>query len=90
MAKTVWKFPLKAVAVGADIHEPMPTHAAIIRVEFQHGVICCWALVDPNEPKEDVVLKIFATGDPVPDDCHYVGTFTQANNSLVWHLFRVW
>lgn len=90
MAKTVWKFPLNAVRVDEDIHESMPANAAIVRVEFQHGVICCWAIVDPSAPKEDVVLRIYATGDPVPDNCHYIGTFTRADNSLVWHLFRRW
>ena len=90
MAKTVWKFPLHAVKVDEDIHESMPAKAAIVRVEFQHGVICCWALVDPYAVKENVAFRIYATGDSVPDNCHYVATFTQANNSLVWHLFRVW
>jgi hypothetical protein len=88
MAQVIWKYPLNAVKVDADIVESMPAGAEIVRVEFQHGVICCWAVVDPDAVKEDVALRIYATGDPVPDNYYYVGTFMQANNSLVWHLFR--
>ena len=68
----------------------MPKGAEIVSVAFQHGSLCLWAMVQPDEPMEDREIEIFGTGHPVPVgvgvDRKFIGTVI--DNQYVWHVFE--
>ena len=89
MKKTIWKFELE-IADKQTIE--MPVNAEILTVQTQNEIPCLWALVDPDDPKEDRVIKIFGTGHPIVYDAgvdrKYIGTYQLRGGSLVFHVFE--
>ena len=81
--RVIWKFQLTADVI------PMPMDAEVCTFEFQHGIPCIWAIVDPDILSTPRKFKIVGTGHeiPGPDECCYVGT-TQ-DGDFVWHLFEL-
>lgn len=81
--RQIWKFQLTA----EDI--PMPMDAEVCAFQFQAGVPCIWAIVDPDITKIVRRFKIFGTGHELPpiDQCCYVGTCQEG--AFVWHLFEL-
>jgi len=81
--RQIWKFQLTSMEI------PMPVGAEICAFQYQHGVPCVWAIVDPDVMKEVRRFRIFGTGHelPGPDKCCYVGTVQ--DGSFVWHLFEL-
>lgn len=67
----------------------MPLDAEICTFEYQNGIPCIWAIVDPDVLKVTRRFRIFGTGHELPglDECCYVGT-TQ-DGPFVWHLFEL-
>jgi hypothetical protein len=72
-----------------DLHISLPKGANILHVAKQGDEGTFWALVDPDADEEDIVFRVYATGQEIADDCCYIGTFMQLGGALVWHLFRV-
>ena len=73
------------IPLDADVEVPgTPIHVGI-----QSGEVHVWSLlgnsleVDGNAP----VLRIYATGQPVPDKATYVGS--AMHDSFVWHVFDI-
>ncbi len=88
MKKTIWKLPL-TVTDKQSIN--LPIDSEILSVQNQNGMPCLWALVDPEKPKEDILIEIFGTGHPVNYDMgvtrKYISTFQMEGGALVFHAF---
>lgn len=68
----------------------MPQGAEILSVQVQHQALCLWALVDPGQPCQPRVFRIYGTGHSIDQEVGgYVGSVQMANGSLVWHVFEV-
>lgn len=55
----------------------------------QPDTIEIWALHTGGEFAFDRHLRVFGTGQPMDDECRYVGT-ALATGGLVWHLMERW
>ncbi len=88
MKKTIWKFEINPSNLSIE----MPKKAEILTVQQQNGEACIWALVNPDEEKEERVFEIFGTGHSVPVDMgierKYINTFQLNGGALVFHLFE--
>ena len=85
MPRMIWKFPLKT-----DGHQPveMPNGAILLTVAEQFGAIWLWAEVDPDEPKVNRNIFVYATGHAIPDDPgEFVGSVLLLGGSLVFHIY---
>lgn len=83
MSRVIFKFQLTATDIS------MSKDAEVCTFEYQNGVPCIWAIVDPDAPKEVRRFKIFGTGHPLPEagECRYVGTVF--SGPYVWHLVEI-
>ncbi len=83
--KTIWKYPI-------EIHEyfciEMPIDAKILTIQNQKGIICMWALVNPDKRLERRCFRIYPTGQPVEFYGDYIGTFQISDGDIVLHLFE--
>jgi hypothetical protein len=88
VSTTIWKFPLGYADDVITI--AMPEGAAVLHVAMQDGRPHLWARVDPAAPK---VLRHFrwaGTGHNLTNDVgEHLGTWTQAGDQLVFHLFAM-
>jgi hypothetical protein len=86
--ETIYKYPL--VITGSQ-EVLLPKGASVLSVGVQHDTICIWALVDPTEPFEPQHLRIFGTGQPIPEDPDelllFLGTVLTGGGRFVWHVF---
>ena len=76
----------------------MPADAAILKVDFQDGIACLWALVciDDGHPVESRTFMILGTGRLMEDDeayrAEYIGTLhanDEFGRNLVNHVFEL-
>lgn len=83
--KRVLKFTLP---VDDNVHTiNMPDSGTILLgVQQRLDVVCLWE-IDGGRPWRCRRLRVFGTGQPIPDDARYVGS-TQAG-PLVWHVFEM-
>jgi len=89
--KAIWKFPLDTT----DTQEiQMPVNINFLDIQMQYETPCLWGLVDTEAQKENRIIKIFGTGNPIPDDFYlinwtYLGTYQIMKNSspFVFHVF---
>src|SRR5712672_2655141 len=90
MSLTIWKFPLLIM----DAQNVMvPDGARCLTVQMHGGLLCLWAIVNPKAPLRPLEIRVYGTGNHMPDDgdrCEYVGTGQQGSDwgTLVWHVFR--
>lgn len=84
--RMVYKY---ALANGTAQTIEMPTGAHILCVQIQHGVVCLWALVNPNNEPEPRVIRIVGTGHEFTGPVQYIGTVQQVGGVFVWHVFEV-
>lgn len=83
---TIYKYPLMLRDMQIVT---MPLNAKILTVQFQHGDLCLWALVEPNNGVKRRVIEIFSTGNPINKaERNYIGTVQQAGGSI-WHVFEI-
>ena len=85
MNKVIWKFPLNLT----DIQDVLlPIGAQILSVAEQNGVICLWAVVDPEAEDGTRLIEIHGTGNDFgPGNRLFLGTVVM--NAFVWHVFEV-
>lgn len=82
--RAIWEFPLE---IRTRQIVMLPAGAKILSVQWQSGLLCFWALVDPNANKLSRCIEIFGTGHEVGEALRiYLGT-AQAG-PLVWHVFE--
>jgi len=88
MKKRIWKFEIKPY----DLAVKIPKGAEILTVQTQNGNPYIWALVCPENEKEERYFEIYATGDEIQSDGginrKYINTFQLESGSLVFHLFE--
>lgn len=88
MNKQIWKY-----ALGMhDLQEvAMPRGAAILSVAEQNGHLCLWAMVDADAPRENRMIAIVGTGNPIPSvdglELRFIGT--SVIPPFVWHVFEL-
>jgi hypothetical protein len=83
--KVVWKY-----ALAPDSKLSMPVGAQVLSVHEQSEVICLWALVDPNAPKEIRCFAVFGTGHAIPAvPMRFHGTAHLQSGALVAHVFEL-
>jgi hypothetical protein len=86
--QAIWKFSLPVRAESAVI--PMPIGARIVSVQPQRDQFCFWAIVDPNEDREERRFIWIATGQMfAAEGMQYHGTVQTANGMRVFHLFEI-
>jgi hypothetical protein len=67
----------------------MPQGALLLDCHVQGDNPYVWALVDPEAPKEQRLLRVFATGEQFdPTGLIYVGSFHGIGGWMVFHLFE--
>lgn len=88
MKKTIWKFEITPNVN----YIMMPIGAEILSVQTQNENPCIWALVEPDNGKEERYFDVFGTGHEVYCDMgvdrKFIGTFQMQGGSLVFHLFE--
>jgi len=81
----VFKYPIK---IEDNIEISLPEEAQILTVGEQNGIICVWALVNPEKPSIKRNFRLAGTGHPIDTDkLFYHGTAQILN--LVFHLFEI-
>lgn len=82
--KTVWKFPLVSSLLS------LPAGAEILSVQTQNGEPQLWAVCDTDAVREDRILRIFGTGQPLPPytELNFIDTFQLQGGALVFHVFE--
>lgn len=98
MTATVYRYPL---AVTDRQVISMPEGATILKVARRdghtvvlgvgaHEAVELWALVDPDAPMRERVIRAAGTGHPMPDaaELTYLDTVQVRNGQLVFHFFE--
>lgn len=80
--RTIWKF--------ADQQQiEMPAGARILGIAAQRDELQMWAIVDPDQPREQRTFNMYGTGHPMLDDPgEYIGSVVVMGGILVWHFFE--
>lgn len=80
----IWKFTLD---ITDEQTVGIPLNYRALTVQMQNGVLCMWALVDPDS--STVTRKVFVVGTGNPCDhisaCQYLGSVQE--RAFVWHVF---
>lgn len=68
----------------------IPRDALYLHIDTVEDDIYVWALVDTKASIEDVVIRMFATGEEIPDLDHlaFIGTVLHFDGKYVWHFFK--
>ena len=82
---SIWKYELR---VTPEQTIEMPFKSKILTIQVQHEIPCLWALVDPDLHNVLRDICIRGTGHKFDGLGEYIGTFQQADGSLVWHVFE--
>lgn len=88
---TVHKFPLE---VTESQTVEIPEDHRILSVDFQHGKIAMWVLLDPESEPTDCQFEVYGTGHDIPHApnlLRYIGTASQelSLGPVAWHVFQV-
>jgi hypothetical protein len=84
----IYKYPLE-VTDRQEVH--LPEGAMILHVGVQNGVVCLWALVDPDAWNEHRTFWIVGTGNPMPPTFGEIGWIhhgTVQQGLFVWHVWE--
>lgn len=86
MSYTIWKFKLSLVDCQVI---PVPATYRFLSAQLHWDEICVWVMVNPEMPTANVGIRIYATGEVIPEEPgHYIGTVQQHSGQYVWHLFN--
>ena len=78
--KTIWKYELNSK------HEAIPKGSKLLDVQMQNRSICAWFLVDPAKKMVERDIRIYMTGEDLPDDIgKHVATVQL--DEFVFHIF---
>lgn len=86
MACTVYKYPIK---LGPNMLE-LPKGAKILSAGIDcNDTYCIWAMVNPNNRKEQRVIHLIGTGWDLPNPHFiFINTFIEYEKGFVWHCFE--
>lgn len=83
--KTIWKYQLTSTV--SSVH--MPKGAKILTCFLQFGIVCIWALVNPQSDSEVRTFQVYPTGGEMPEHPgKYIGTFFPNEGTYVFHVFE--
>lgn len=80
--RTVFKYPLE---IASRQTVAIPSGAVFLSLRMQREVPTIWMLVDPEGPTQDVVVKMYGTGEALENVGPYVGTVE--SDYFTWHFF---
>lgn len=81
----IYKYPIK---LGPNILE-LPKGAKILSAEMDcDNNYCIWAMVNPNNRKEQRVIHLIGTGWDINPNFTFISTFVSKEEGLVWHCFE--
>lgn len=88
MTHVLYKYP---ISVSGKV-EPLslPRGAEVLHFGMQDGIPRIWALVNPENEKEQRNFLVLMTGQPMPTDIEafYLGTAMTADHDFVFHAFE--
>ena len=88
MAK-ILKYPISSLFEGRDIVSiQLPRDARPVHVDFQHGSLYLWAIVDTDV--EEIKYRnflIIGTGIDLPTDKRWSYMTSLLTKGYVWHIF---
>jgi hypothetical protein len=85
--RTIWKYPLNESTSGTMLN--LPQDAEFLSVQVQGNWACVWVLCDPEKPKTARGVRLYGTGQDVPNfplPGPYIGTFQKG--PFVFHAFE--
>lgn len=91
MSKTIWKFK---TPFEGNFSLQMPTQSEILCIQQDQKTMipCIWAMVYPDNPKEERYFELYGTGHEINEDIGvgivYIGTYQYQNGEFVGHLFE--
>ena len=92
--KTIWKYNIKHVPSEDTIQIPVSPADERLSNLFKvgwvkPGLLALWCRVDTEAPTRAVTVRIFGTGDPIPESEYDLGqwltTLEECGN--IWHVF---
>ena len=88
MKKVVYKYKLQITKVIQEV--VLPLGAQILCIKMQNDELCMWALVDPDQPYNEVVkIRCAGAGHEITEDVEYIDTVMLLDGELVFHFFKV-
>ena len=83
---TVYKYQLNP---NQATQLELPIDAMPLKVDVQVGVLCLWAMVNPDAKTEARTFEVFGTGHPMPDfKRRFINTFFVQDGTFVFHAFE--
>lgn len=92
IVEVIWKFSLQ---ITDRQTVTMPVGANILSVQDQAGGLQLWAIVNPDAEREQRVIEIVGTGNPMVDiekedlARFHIATVQVRGGALVWHVFEL-
>jgi hypothetical protein len=84
--RSIYKYDLPE---AGHVTIAMPKGAHVLCVQMQGAIPRIWALVDPEQPKEDRRFIAIPTGLGFNiEGCTYVGTYQINRGEFIFHLFE--
>jgi hypothetical protein len=87
LGKTIWKW---VVPTEDEFCLELPEGAEFLHFGTQREELTLWVLVDPGRLPRECYFRLAGTGHPLPAETsasRYIGTTSQQDGQLVWHLF---
>lgn len=91
--RSIYKYQLETTDIQT-INVPKLTgeesfKAQVLSVDTQSEIPCVWCLVDTEEKKQQVKIRIVGTGNPMPmlSKNDYLGTYNLHDGKMVFHVF---
>ena len=78
--RTIWKYKLD------NKPEMMPEGSQFLDAQMQNGCMCVWFLVDTTKNMVNRDIRVYMTGEPLPDDNGKHVSTVQADG-FVFHVF---
>jgi len=89
MRQTIWKFETPFEG-KFSIEMPKESEILCVQTDKKTNMPCIWALVYPENEKEERVFELFGTGIGINSDIHrkYIGTYQYQKGDFVGHIFE--
>lgn len=92
MNQTIWKFKI-SFEETFTIEMPKDSEILCVQRDEKTNVPCIWALVYPENEKENRFFELFGTGSFIRNDLSvvrkYVGTFQYQKGEFIGHVFEI-
>lgn len=87
----IYKYPIQVTDKQTI---KLPAEYQILCVQVQETIPCIWALIDPDNPEQEVFIETIGTGHPILYEGRtrrsYIGTYQIQGGSLVFHVFETY